>query len=408
MNLKKQNLNLYIISQCLIMFNFYLCCLEIYATKLVAFSYALIGVSIVLFIISGVYKSFKFTTIPVLFIILFGYMLFTDIVNSNISDFNCLMSISCFLLCFFFSFFTNNKEDNQKSLNYIFLTCLLCSSLMSIPSLFIILNDSSRLDGITRNSNVLASCACISLFAAFWLFNIKEKLSLKNVLVIVAALINGITLIMTRSRTPLTVIAAFVFVMFIYYAFFVFAKKYNKTLVFTIFAILLILFIGVILAFIIQRNSYDNQGSLRNIINRISSGRLAIWEECFKLIAESPITGVSNGAFHQRMIDVLGSYYEHQHNVYIGLMTIHGIPSLIIYVAIILYTFVIGIKIIYRNSINSEIKKTFFFLALLSGVLVGDLFECFTFNSFIPYSLLVFLIYNGMNIEQQYYLIYRR
>ena len=74
MNIKKQRFNLYIIAQCLVMFNLFLCCLEIYATKLVTFSYALIGVSIVLFIISGVYKSFKFTTIPVLFIILFGYM----------------------------------------------------------------------------------------------------------------------------------------------------------------------------------------------------------------------------------------------------------------------------------------------------------------------------------------------
>lgn len=402
MNLKKQNLNFYILSQCLIMFNFYLCCLEIYATKLVSFSYALIGISLVFFILSGVYKSFKFTTIPVLFIILFGYMLFTDIVNSNISDFNCLMGISCFLLCFFFSFFTNNKEDNEKSLYYLFLTCLICSTLLSIPSLFIILKEPSRLNGITRNLNVLASCACISLFAAFWLFNVKEKLSLKNVLIILATLINAYTLIKTKSRTPLTVIAAFVFVMFIYYAFFVFAKKFNKAIVFTLFAIFFILFIAVILTFIINRNSYDNQGSLRNIINRISSGRLAIWEECFKLIAESPITGVSNGTFHKRMIDTLGCDFDHQHNVYIGLMTIHGIPSLIIYCAIIIISLINGIKNIRRNLGNSDVKKTFFFLALLLGILVGDLFECFTFYSFIPYSMLVFLAFNGLDLEYRY------
>lgn len=400
MNLKKQNLNLYIISQCLIMFNFYLCCLEIYATKLVSFSYALIGISLVLFILSGVYKSFKFTTIPVLFIILFGYMLFTDIVNSNLSDFNCLMGISCFLLCFFFSFFTNNKADNEKSLYYLFLTCLVCSTLLSIPSLFIILKEPTRLNGITRNLNVLASCACISLFAAFWLFNVKEKLSLKNVVIIIAALINAYTLFKTRSRTPLTVIAAFVFVMFIYYAFFVFAKKFNKAIVFALFAILFILFIAVILTFIINRNSYDSQGSVRDIINRISSGRLAIWEECFKLIAESPITGVNNVTFHQRMIDTLGNDFDHQHNVYIGLMTIHGIPSLIIYCAIIIISLISGIKNISRNSSNSEIKKTFFFLAVLLGILVGDLFESYTFTSYIPYAFLVFLVYKGIEIER--------
>lgn len=401
MKQKKQNLNLYIISQCLIMFNFYLCCLEIYATKLVTFSYALIGISIVLFIISGVYRTFKFTTIPVLFIILFIYMLFTDLVNSNISDFNCLMGISCFLLCFFFSFFTNNKEEYEKSINYIFITCLVCSTLISIPSLLIILKDSTRLNGITRNLNVLASCACISLFVAFWLFNIKEKLSLKNVLVILAAIINGITLIMTRSRTPLTVIVAFVFVMFIYYAFFVFAKKYNKIIVVALFAILFLLLISIIITFIINRNSFDNKGSIRNIINRISSGRLDIWEQCFKLISESPITGVNNVTFHQRMIDVFGMDFDHQHNVYIGLMTIHGIPSLIIYCVIIIYSLISGIKNICKNSSNSEIKKAFFFLALLSGVLVGDLFESYTFTSYIPYAFLVFIVYKGIDIERQ-------
>ena len=174
-----------------------------------------------------------------------------------------------------------------------------------------------------------------------------------------------------------------------------FAKKYNKTLVFIIFAILLILFCGVILAFIIQRNSYDNQGSLRNIINRISSGRLAIWEECFKLIGENPITGVNNDVFRQRMIDVF-DHYMYQHNLYIALMTIHGIPSLIIYSVIIIYSLSSGIKNIFKNNDNSERKKNFFYLAVLLGILVGDLFECYTFVSYIPFGYLIFLMYESI------------
>ena len=395
MNIKKQNLNLYIIAQCLVMFNLYLCCLQIFSTKLVFYSYMLIGIAVLLFILSGVYKTFKFTTIPVLFIILFGYMVFTDVVNSNFSNFDCYMHIGCFLLCFFFSFFINNKADNENALNYILWTCLISSTLMSLLSIHNLFIPDSDLSGITYNRNTLAACSCVSLFASYWLFRVKDKLSIKNLIIVLATIINVYTIIKTKSRTPLTVIAAFVFVMFFYYAFFVFAKKYNKTLVFIIFAILLILFCGVILAFIIQRNSYDNQGSLRNIINRISSGRLAIWEECFKLIGENPITGVNNDVFRQRMIDVF-DHYMYQHNLYIALMTIHGIPSLIIYSVIIIYSLSSGIKNIFKNNDNSERKKNFFYLAVLLGILVGDLFECYTFVSYIPFGYLIFLMYESI------------
>ncbi len=396
MDLKKQNLNLYIISQCLNMFNFYLCCLKIYSEKLVIYSYGLIGVAVVLFILSGVYRSFKFTTIPVLFMILFGYMLFTDVVNSNFGNFDCYMHILCFVLCFFFSFFINNKEDNEKSLNYILWTCVISSTLMSIFSLPNLLTPGSDLDGISTNGNVFAACSCISLFASYWLFKFNDKLSLKNIIILISSIINFCTLIMTKSRTPITVLAGFIFVMVVYYAFFVFAKKYNKAIVFAFFSILLILFIVVIFAFIMNRNSYDNQGSLRNIINRISSGRIDIWEQCFKLIAESPITGVNNDVFHQRMIAVFNEYYYHQHNAYIGLMTIHGIPSLIIYLIIIVYTVISGIKNICKNKDNSEIKKNFFYLAVLVGLLVGDLFESYTFTYFIPCGYLAFLMFESI------------
>lgn len=396
MDLKKQNLNLYIISQCLNMFNFYLCCLRIYSEKLVIYSYGLIGVAVVLFILSGVYRSIKFTTIPVLFMILFGYMLFTDVVNSNFGNFDCYMHILCFVLCFFFSFFINNKEDNEKSLNYILWTCVISSTLMSILSLPNLLTPGSELNGIFTNRNVFAACSCISLFASYWLFKFNDKLSLKNIIILISSIINFCTLIMTKSRTPRTVLAGFIFVIVVYYAFFVFAKKYNKAIVYALFAILFILFIAVVLAFIINRNSFDNQGSLRNIINRISSGRIDIWEQCFKLIAESPITGVNNDVFHERLMDVFNTYFYHQHNVYIGLMTIHGIPSLIIYLIIIVYTVINGIKNICKNKDNSEIKKNFFYLAVLVGLLVGDLFESYTFTYFIPCGYLAFLMFESI------------
>lgn len=396
MNLKKQNLNLYIIAQCLIMFNFYLCCLSIYSAKLVSISYVVIGVAVVLFILSGIYRSFKFTTIPVLFMILFGYMLLTDVVNSNFANFDCYMHILCFVLCFFFSFFINNKEANEKALNCILWTSLVCSTLMSIFSFPNLLTPGNDLGGITTNRNVFATCSCLSLFASYWLFKVKDKLSLKNIAIVIATIINFFTLIITKSRTPLMVLLTTTIVIFIYYAFFVLAKKYNKKLIIFIFALMCLIIACLVFSFVLSRNDISNQTTIRNIINRLSSGRLDIWEQCFKLIGESPITGVNNDVFHERLMDVFNTYFYHQHNVYIGLMTIHGIPSLIIYLAIIIYSFISGIKNICKDNDNSEIKKNFFYLAVLLGLIVGDLFESYTFTYFIPSGYFVFLMFESI------------
>lgn len=397
---KKINVNLFIIAQCIIMFNFYLCTLRIYAEKLVIYSYFLIGVAVVLFLLSGIYKKFKLSFMPTAFIVLFGYMLLTDVINANFSSFDCYMAIACFLLCYFFSFFLNDKEDNIKSLTYNFYVCLACSTLLSIFSLIVIFKNND-LGGIAVERNALASCACISIIGSYWLFNKKNILSLKNVIILFCDLINIFTLIKTESRTPLTLLATFIIVMLAYYAFFVFGKKFNKVFILVLFILISLLIIGIVLSFIIKRNAVDSSaGSIRNIIDRISSSRLSIWEACFDLIAESPITGVNNDTFHQKTTGPLGFYVYHQHNVYIGLMTIHGIPSFLIYLAIIIFTIFNSLKLIFTSKDKEVIKRVSFFFAFLLGILVSDLFECFTFYSFIPYAFIVFLVYNSIEIER--------
>lgn len=397
---KKINVNLFIIAQCIIMFNFYLCTLRIYAEKLVIYSYFLIGIAIVLFLLSGIYKKFKLSFMPTAFIVLFGYMLLTDIVNANFSSFDCYMAIACFLLCYSFSFFLNDKEDNIKSLTYNFYVCLACSTLLSIFSLIVIFRD-NNLDGITINRNALASCACVSIIGSYWLINKKNKISLINLIVLLCDLINIFTLIKTESRTPLTLLATFIIFMLVYYAFFVFGKKFNKVFILVLFIIISLLIVGIVFSFIIKRNVVDeSSGSIRNIIDRISSGRLTLWEACFDLISESPITGVNNDTFHQKMISDLGADYYHQHNVYISLMTIHGIPSFLIYLAIIIFTIINSLKLIFTSKDTEAIKRVSFFFAFLLGLLVSDLFESYTFSSFIPYAFIVFLMYNSIEIER--------
>ena len=100
------------------------------------------------------------------------------------------------------------------------------------------------------------------------------------------------------------------------------------------------------------------------------------------------------------MISDLGTDYYHQHSVYIGLMTIHGIPSFLIYLFIIIYTIINSLKIIFKSKDTESIKRVSFFFAFLLGLLVSDLFEAFTFSSFIPCSFLVFIMFNSIEIER--------
>ena len=201
------------------MFNFFLCCLRIYASTLVGFSYLLIGVAVVLFLLSGVYKSFKFSFVPVAFLLLLGYMILTDAVNSNFSSFDCLMAIACCLLCYSFSFFINDREDNIKSLTCLFYVCLACSTIMSLVSLAIMHKDPENLDGISMQRNVLASCQCMAVIGSFWLIDLKKK---KTLAILPLTILNLYSMIRTRSRTQLIVLMVFIIIMLIYYAVFAF------------------------------------------------------------------------------------------------------------------------------------------------------------------------------------------
>lgn len=393
-----KKINLFIISQCIIMFNFFLCCLRIYASTLVGFSYLLIGVAVVLFLLSGVYKSFKFSFVPVAFLILLGYMILTDAVNSNFSSFECLMAIACCLLCYSFSFFINDREDNIKSLTCLFYVCLACSTIMSLVSLAIMHKDPENLDGISMQRNVLASCQCMAVIGSFWLIDLKKK---KTLAILPLTILNLYSMIRTRSRTQLIVLMVFIIIMLIYYAVFAFRKKHNRILVYCVFIILGLLIAGLVLGFVFKRNAVDfGSGSVKAIIDRISSGRIAIWDACFDLIASSPVTGVNNNTFHQKMMDTFGEDYYHQHSVYIGLMTIHGIPSLVIYVSIIIYTIFNSLKLIFSKSELKDTKRYFFYLAFLAGLLFGDCFESYTLYSFIPCAYWVFLMFSSIETER--------
>lgn len=398
---KRVNYNYYIISQCIVMLNCFLCCLEIYPSKLVNYSYILIGIAIVFYLLSKVYINFKFTLVNASFLVLFGYMILTDIINSNFTSFVCLMDLSSFILFFVFSFSGNSKENTKRSIFILLVVCVICSTLISIASIFVFINKPPKIDllsGVTGNRNILAAYTIVGVISSLALLIINTR---KKGLLIISLIINLYTLFTTKSRTPLTVLTVFLIVMLMYY-FFENSKEKNKKLSLFGFIILSIIILTCSLTFIINRNnvSFTSQ-SLKNIINKISSNRLEIWTVCFQIIKNNPIFGVSNNAYQEIMMNAL-NFPGNQHNVYISLMTLNGIPSLLIYLFIICFTLISSIITIKELERNEEKRMIFLYLAILFGFLVGDNFECNTFRSYIPISYIVFLMYSALDNERVY------
>lgn len=399
----KNNKALYLIAQCLIMVNCFLCFLEIYESHLMPLSYGLIAVSIVLFFISGSYKRFRFSTISTSFMVLFCYLLLGDLINFNITTFTSQMCLSGLALFFFFSFFSGDIEDNRNNIKTILTLSVVVSAIISALSFILRASNltNGAFQGITNQRNALAAYCLLGIIGFIYLFDLRKIFSLKNLLLLVSVVFNCYALYKTESRSPLMVLMAFIAIMFLYFLCVFTAKKKGRVLLITICILVIALVFFVAISFIVTRNnpSFGEESSIRNIINKISSGRLSIWESCIELTKESPVFGVKDARYDELMMERIGIIYS-PHNVYFSLMTVNGIPALLIYLFIIGYTIVSAIRLIIKLDNNEDKKRIFFYLAILIGYLVGDLFECFSIRSYMPSAYIVILMFSAIEAER--------
>lgn len=397
----KNNKTLYLLAQCLIMVNCFLCFLEIYESYLMPLSYGLIAVSIVLFFISGSYRRFRFSTISTSFIVLFCYILLGDLINFNITTFTSQMCLSGLALFFFFSFFSGDIEDNRNNNISILFVATVVSTVISCLSIVFgeIEFDGSTM-GILTNRNSLAAYTTVGIIGSIYLFNIKKLLSLKNIILGFFLIINVYTLYLTKSRTPVMVLMVFAIILFFYVLCILGGEKKNSKLLRIAFIFFCIILISICTLFIVYRNSFAlNSDNFRDFINKLSSTRLSIWETCIELTKESPIFGVKDARYDEFMMERMGIIHS-PHNVYFSLMTVNGIPALLIYLFIIGYTIVSAIRLIIKLDNNEDKKRIFFYLAILIGYLVGDFFECFSIRSYMPSAYIVILMFSAIEAER--------
>lgn len=397
----KNNKTLYLLAQCLIMVNCFLCFLEIYESYLMPLSYGLIAVSIVLFFISGSYKRFRFSTISTSFIVLFCYLLLGDLINFNITTFTSQMCLSGLALFFFFSFFFGDIEDNRNNnISILFVATVVSTVISCLSIVFGEREFDGSTIGILTNRNSLAAYTTVGIIGSIYLFNNNKLISLKNIILVIFLIINAYTLYLTKSRTPVMVLMVFAIIMVFYVLCIFFGKKKNSKLMRLAFIFFCIILISICTLFIVYRNSFAlNSDNFRDFINKLSSSRLSIWESCIELSKESPIFGVKDARYDEFMMERMGIIHS-PHNVYFSLMTINGIPALLIYLFIIGYTIVSAIRLIIKLDNNEDKKRIFFYLAILIGYLVGDFFECFSIRSYMPSAYIVILMFSAIEAER--------
>lgn len=393
--------SLYIIAQCLILFNCFLCFLDIYASKLIPYSYVIVGIALILFFLSGVFKKFKFSTLSITFICLFSYFLLSDALNSNFSTFTTQMCLSSFALFFCFSFFAGNKGNLEKSIKCVFGLAVILGTTISVLSLLV--NNKSEegyLVGVVTQWNSLAAYSLVAIICSLLFIDKKNIFSKSNIILGLVIAIDFYTIIKAHSRTPLMVLMVFSIILLFFFAFNVLTKKISKKLIIFSFVIICLFICIVVSIFILKKNAISNESmTFINLINRISSNRINIWKVCLSLFKESPLIGINNNYYDE----VLSSYFGYgpsPHNVYISLMTINGLPSLLIYLFIIVYSILSVIRLIRNYDNEGDKRRIYYYMAILCGLLVGDLFECFSIRSYMPSAYIIILVYAAIEMER--------
>ncbi|MDD5972974.1 MAG: O-antigen ligase family protein [Spirochaetales bacterium] len=261
-------------------------------------------------------------------------------------------------------------------------------------------SEEGYLIGIVTQWNSLAAYSNVAIICSFLFFDKKKIITKRNILLTLIICIDFYTIIVAHSRTPLVVLMIFTIIMFFYLFFTVLIKKINKKVVLISFILICVIVCAIVSIAILKKNAISSESmSFINLINRISSNRINIWKVCLTLFKDSPLIGVNNNYYDE----VLSSYFGYgpsPHNVYLSLMTINGLPSLLIYIFIIGYSIVTAVRLIRNYKYESDKIRIYYYLAILCGLLIGDLFECFSIRSYMPSAYIIILVFAAIEMER--------
>ncbi|MBE2247520.1 MAG: O-antigen ligase family protein [Candidatus Competibacteraceae bacterium] len=132
-----------------------------------------------------------------------------------------------------------------------------------------------------------------------------------------------------------------------------------------------------------EKNKQDSSGQLNEHIQSMSNistdasnlERILRWNCAWRMFNERPITGWGPGtyafvyapfqrSYEQTIISTNFGDVGNAHSEYLGPLSEQGLPGLLIFIAIIMFTTITGVNVFYRTSIPKHIRYLILFLLL--------------------------------------------
>lgn len=297
-----------------------------------------------------------------------------------------------FFLCYYamlFAGFQVAKNSLRKLVLYVFIGLSLFEGIISalqtveikiMPSLW---NETTKeVYGLTQNTNLYGALSVLFVGACGWMFIFSSNKIIKviaGILTVLAVYCSYMTMARLAWVGDAVVVVTYVVSILIMMKRNKGDKKYKSYLISCLIWIGLGV-VGVAISFLtnnltqqhIEHAGYEIEKAEEGNIDRLGSGRGAIWSFCIEALPRHWVTGVGLDNLKQCYIEnpkwVPGMYYSNQaHNCYLQVLTTQGVFAFINYMALLIISTVKAVKRVLVNDDEEDRKITWAYLAMFAG-----------------------------------------
>lgn len=356
----------------------------------------LITISAFMVFLSQDYKSYKLTKQSLLWLILVVLIIVTNLIKKD-KEFQSIMEM-CSLLVFVIPLIVvsdfydlNFVAKKLPSIGFYIGSVLLLIGCIIQPY-----NKNEILySGLYNNPNALGVNTLVVVILGVITLRKVKRISIKT-LDILLILINISVLLLTKCRSGLLGVVAF---MYLYFLLLAYKNNKKKFSLFLIISTLLLLIVASVI-FIAKPILLGSKGNL-------SSSRLELWKSVFYVVKFYPLIGGSSQEISDINIQYLGYDKSSYHNLFCDIAARHGIPLLLLFCAILIISF-IQIFLVEKSK-KYNIYEIYIALFILLVCCTVNLVETLTLTSFSPIALLqIFCMFyidrfynNGKTIENK-------
>lgn len=311
-----------------------------------------------------------------------------------------------FFLCYYamlFAGFQVSKNSLRKLVLYVFIGLSFLEGIIGslqtfeikiMPALW---NETTKeVYGLTQNTNLYGALSVLFVGACGWMFIFSTNKVVKviaGILSVLAVYCSYMTMARLAWVGDVVVVITYVVSILIMMKRNKGDKKYKGYLISCLIWIGLGV-IGVAISFLttrtllkesIEHANYEISKAEEGNIDRLGSGRGAIWSFCIEALPRHWVTGVGLDNLKQCYIEnhkwVQGMYYSNQaHNCYLQVLTTQGVFAFINYMALLVISTVKAVKRILTTDDDEDRRITWAYLAMFAGFSVAMffLFRSFT------------------------------